>query len=192
MTPDELVRLNEIIPEVSIPAWVGRVASNFGTPGHGTPKADEFRNAALVHLPIALINMLAADQSKSADLDWFLDLVTAVNLATRRSGSASRTLEYMTYMRRYQLGLVRRGFSAQPNHHAALHLGDFLPLFGPVRTWWAFATERQIGLIQKIRTNNRFGKAVSNSHTTSDRQHQERWRRPLQRAIIELLGCVTS
>ncbi|EJD50259.1 hypothetical protein AURDEDRAFT_58701 [Auricularia subglabra TFB-10046 SS5] len=53
--------------------------------------------------------------------------------------------------------MVERGFRLKPNHHAALHLADFLSEFGPIRGWWAFPIERSIGILQRIRTNNLMG-----------------------------------
>lgn len=157
MDPQDLAELNHIFAEISIPGWLGRIATNFGTAGHGTPKADEWRASGTVYLPMGLIHMWHGRSDKYEDLKWFLDLATAVHLATKRSTSAAFAKAYLVHLRRYLHGLVERGFSLMPNHHAALHLGDFLPDVGPVRSWWAYPIERQVGLLQKINTNNRYG-----------------------------------
>ncbi|KZV91934.1 hypothetical protein EXIGLDRAFT_570811, partial [Exidia glandulosa HHB12029] len=152
-----LTEVRDIIAQITTPGWLGRVATDFGSPSHGTPKADEWRTAGTIHLPIALIRIWGDKPERHADLRWFLDLVAAVQLATRRSTSIARASEYQTYLRRYLHGLVDRGYKLRPNHHAALHLPEFLPEFGPARGWWAYPIERQIGLLQKINTNERFG-----------------------------------
>jgi hypothetical protein len=45
----------------------------------------------------------------------------------------------------------------RPNVHASFHLYDFLLLFGPVASWWSFPFERLIGVLQKIKTNDKIG-----------------------------------
>ncbi|EJD37860.1 hypothetical protein AURDEDRAFT_72787 [Auricularia subglabra TFB-10046 SS5] len=154
ISPEDLRLLRIMIGNISTPSWLGRVSKNFGSPGHGTLKADEWRTAATVQLPMALTRLWAGTERQD-DLDWFLDLVTAVQLATKRTMSVNRAEEFKKHMLKYLRGLSERGFRLLPNHHAAMHFGDFLPSFGPLRGWWAFPIERQIGLLQKIKTNNR-------------------------------------
>ncbi|KAJ6590759.1 hypothetical protein B0H10DRAFT_2233565 [Mycena sp. CBHHK59/15] len=43
------------------------------------------------------------------------------------------------------------------NVHIVFHLYDFIKLWGPVISWWAFPVERLIGLLQKIESNGRVG-----------------------------------
>jgi hypothetical protein len=42
-------------------------------------------------------------------------------------------------------------------HHLAVHIYDFLLLFGPVQSWWCFPFERLIGLLQRLPHNHKFG-----------------------------------
>ncbi|EJD36418.1 hypothetical protein AURDEDRAFT_174541 [Auricularia subglabra TFB-10046 SS5] len=156
LLPDELTQIRDIVHNISTPSWLGRVATDFGSPSHGTPKADEWRTAGTIHLPIALTTMWAGT-SKQKELDWFMNLATAIQLATRRSTSEVRAEEYRSQMRKYLHGLRERGFLLRPNHHAALHLADFLPRFGPTHGWWSFPLERQVGVLQQFNTNDRYG-----------------------------------
>ncbi|KAF8578159.1 hypothetical protein K439DRAFT_1362876, partial [Ramaria rubella] len=41
-------------------------------------------------------------------------------------------------------------------HHMALHIYDFLALFGPVRSWWCFPFECLIGMLQQLPHNHKF------------------------------------
>ncbi|EJD51435.1 hypothetical protein AURDEDRAFT_56960 [Auricularia subglabra TFB-10046 SS5] len=183
----QLTQIREIIARISTPSWLGRVATDFGSPSHGAPKADEWRTAGTVHLPMALCVMWAGTD-RQADLDWFLELATAVQLAIRRSTSKTRADDYRLYLRKYLHGLVDRGFTLRPNHHAALHLGDFLPEFGPTRSWWAYPIERQVGLLQKINTNDRFGedRLLYRSHFGPDAVSKGRWKEQSSLVIIAL------
>ncbi|KIK78949.1 hypothetical protein PAXRUDRAFT_162629 [Paxillus rubicundulus Ve08.2h10] len=47
--------------------------------------------------------------------------------------------------------------SWQPNHHASLHLDEFLHMYGPMHGWWMFPFERVIGSLQKTNTNHKIG-----------------------------------
>ena len=49
-------------------------------------------------------------------------------------------------------------YSLHPNHHMALHLRDYLLLYGPVHSWWTFPFERLIGILQRISTNYKIGR----------------------------------
>ncbi|KDR79753.1 hypothetical protein GALMADRAFT_136364 [Galerina marginata CBS 339.88] len=40
-----------------------------------------------------------------------------------------------------------------PNQHMALHLRDYILLYGPVHSWWAFPFERMIGKLQHASIN---------------------------------------
>jgi hypothetical protein len=63
---------------------------------------------------------------------------------------------------RYILDYIRDLRIIHPNakhlsvHHMAIHLYDFLILFGPVRNWWTFPFERLIGHLQRLPQNHRF------------------------------------
>ncbi|KAF8809397.1 hypothetical protein BYT27DRAFT_7254534 [Phlegmacium glaucopus] len=48
-------------------------------------------------------------------------------------------------------------YGFHPNHHLALHLHQYLLLFGPVHAWWTFPFERMIGMLQRIPTNGKIG-----------------------------------
>ncbi|KIJ09587.1 hypothetical protein PAXINDRAFT_87272, partial [Paxillus involutus ATCC 200175] len=44
------------------------------------------------------------------------------------------------------------------NHHASLHMNEFLLRYGPMHGWWMFPFERIIGTLQKTNTNHKIGK----------------------------------
>ncbi|KAG2065538.1 hypothetical protein BDR04DRAFT_1032543, partial [Suillus decipiens] len=47
--------------------------------------------------------------------------------------------------------------SWRPNHHATLHICEFLLRYGPMHGWWMFPFERIIGALQKMNTNYKIG-----------------------------------
>lgn len=91
-------------------------------------------------------------------LDNFVDLIIAVEHATRRSISEDDTTIYDDHMLKYLLG-IRSLYDRDlvPNHHLALHLTQCLKEFGPVHAWWTFPFERYNGIIGNLKTNSRTG-----------------------------------
>ena len=64
---------------------------------------------------------------------------------------------YLQHMQAYLAGLKQLfpGYKFYPNHHMALHLHEYLLLFGPVHAWWTFPFERMIGMLQRMQTNSK-------------------------------------
>lgn len=147
------------------PSWVTSLPKDLGSKRHGKLKADQWRTVATVFLPTTLIPRWspAADDVKDGVrlemLDNTMDLVNAVILATKRAITEQDCESYMKYMSRYLADLKRLypHLQLRPVHHAALHLGEFLRMYGPVYGWWTFPFERLIGVLQKIETNNKQG-----------------------------------
>ena len=69
---------------------------------------------------------------------------------------------YAEYMLTYLKDLlrIRPDLSLLPSHHNAMHTPVFLLRFGPMPGWWMFPFERVIGLLQKVKTNGKIGKAA--------------------------------
>jgi hypothetical protein len=89
VSPDVLIRVGEVIQEMTIPTWFGSVPSNFGSTAAGTIKADEWRSLITVYIPIALISLWRAGTLHPSDevgtllktvLDHMMELVCAVYL----------------------------------------------------------------------------------------------------------------
>lgn len=88
-----------------------------------------------------------------------MHLVTAVKLATMRTMTAERILQYEHHMHRYLETLLELypGAEISSYQHMALHFGDQLRRFGPTHAWRCFPFERYNYLLQKIPTNKIFG-----------------------------------
>ncbi|TFK78577.1 hypothetical protein K466DRAFT_507081, partial [Polyporus arcularius HHB13444] len=142
-----------------LPGWMQRAPKNFGSPSHGKLKADQWRTGCLVNLVITLTRLWgvpSATPRQKVLLDNFLDLVRAVDLATKRTMDQERIEKFDDYMHRYLTGLCETfQHPLVPNHHLSLHLRECLELFGPVHAWWAFPFERYNGIIQHLNTNSK-------------------------------------
>lgn len=79
------------ISNTYLPSWIERPPLNFGSPSHGKLKADHWWAVCMISLVITLICLWSALSASVDDrrlLDNFIHLVTAVDLATRRSMDA--------------------------------------------------------------------------------------------------------
>ena len=162
LTHDIINTIRHDISATVLPSWLERPPHNFGDPSHGKLKADQWRTVCTVSLVITLVRLWGHQPSDSKEgvlLQNFIHLVTAVDLATRRSMDADQARLFRHHALEYLKGL-REIFSHQlvPNHHLMLHLEACLLLFGPVHGWWGFPFERYNGLLQGLNTNNLAGK----------------------------------
>jgi hypothetical protein len=138
----------------------------------GTVKAAEWRVLSTVHIPIALVSVWGEgsihktpDLAKFARraLDHTMSLLSAVIICCYYSTSDLRLEAYLKYVLDYNRDLtqIHKDVHHLPNHHMAVHLYDFLILFGPVRSWWTFPFERLIGHLQRLPHNQHLGQMES-------------------------------
>ncbi|KDR72072.1 hypothetical protein GALMADRAFT_41703, partial [Galerina marginata CBS 339.88] len=128
-----------------------------GEPSHGKLKADQWRTLSTTYLPISLIRLweqaddFTDQRSKQCKelLEVTLSLVSAVIIASSRTTSQENADLYLYHMQKYLKGI--RGLFPRyrflPNQHMALHLAEYLRLYGPVHSWWTFPFERLIGML---------------------------------------------
>jgi hypothetical protein len=123
---------------------------------------------ATIYFPIALIlgwqgnEEDAEGRSRRKLLDLTMCVVQATWLLCRRSTCKERRESYLKYVCTYLQNLpsVAGQSTFKPNHHFALHLYEFLGLWGPVYGWWCFPFERINGTLQRISTNNKYGECL--------------------------------
>jgi hypothetical protein len=149
------------------PSWITSVPKNLGSPSHGKVKADQWRVLGTMYLPVSLVRLWgkARDGDERSErcrkiLNSTISLLSAVIVASSRVTSASRADLYLQHMQAYLSGIqsLFPEYKLHPNHHMALHLHEYLMLFGPVHAWWTFPFERIIGMLQRIPTNSKIGK----------------------------------
>lgn len=157
---------NEVLTEIqrdivatTFPSWIERPPAKFGEPGHGKLKADHWRTVCTISLVITLVRLWGTSSANAWEkriLANFIDLVIAVETATKRTTSPERIQMYKFYMLRY-LRSVQELFNAElrPNHHLALHIDECLSGLGPAHSWWCFPFERYNGVIARLNTNHK-------------------------------------
>ena len=166
-TATVMQRIREVISTTNTPSWVNSVPSNFGDSSAGTLKADEWRTMISIYLPIALISLWGSESYDQPThpprlrriLDHTMLLVSAVLIVSFRTTTTSRARAYEDYMVRYIRDMKELFPEAgyRPNHHMAIHVSDFLRLYGPAHSWWCFPFERLVGQLQRLPTNHHFG-----------------------------------
>ena len=148
------------------PTWMTSVPHNLGNPAHGKLKADQWRTLGTVHLPLSLIRLwgsVDSDNPRSVHCQKILEvtmfLVSAVVIATSHTISTAHADSYLMHMIDYLNGIKELfpKYRLHPNHHMALHIHEYLLLFGPVHSWWTFPFERMIGALQRMPHNNKPG-----------------------------------
>ena len=166
-TEKDVEALRTDIRDFVTPSWLTSIPSNLGEPSHGKLKADQWRTLGTVYLPVSLVRLWATpnkdDPQQAAGrqklLSLTLSLISAINIASSRTTSRDKANLYTRYMTEYLDGLwnLMPDYQFRPNHHMALHLSEYLLLYGPVHGWWTFPFERLIGLLQDIPNNFKNG-----------------------------------
>jgi hypothetical protein len=175
VTPEVMHRIRDVIRDTDTPSWLGSVPSKFGDAAAGPLKADEWRTMFTVYLPIALVSLWGKGTSHASSetssrlqerLDHTMSLVSAVYIACLRTMTRARINAYRCYIARWIRDIERLypDMDYRTNNHMALHIYDFLILFGPVRSWWTFPFERLIGQLQRLPHNHKFGEFVVSSN----------------------------
>ena len=145
------------------PSWLTSVPTNLGKAKHGKLKADQWRTLGTTYLPISLIRLwyLVQDSTDQCSLqcrkllEIMLSLISAVTIASSQTISQEKADLYLHHMQSYLKGLreLFPQYRFLPNQHMALHLAEYLQLYGLVHSWWTFPFERLIGMLQRIPNN---------------------------------------
>ncbi|KLO04216.1 hypothetical protein SCHPADRAFT_947876 [Schizopora paradoxa] len=156
----EVEMVQKSIQETQRPRWHKGPPSNFGEKEHGKLKADQWRSVIEFDVPVALAKL--SDDGQQAHAKLFRStmlLAVAIRYATSHKMSERRIKRYTHHILEYLKSIREINPSARlrPNHHNALHIGEYLRLFGPMHGWWMFVFERVIGKLQQVNTNNRNG-----------------------------------
>ena len=142
LTSKELRQVQLHIQSTIRPTWHGGPPPNFGEKCHGKLKADQWCSLIEFDLPVSLASLL--HQARQTDIDRLdkvfestMLLATAIQWATSHQTSSLHARTYKNYLSRYLEGIraLRSDLDLHPNHHNALHLTKFFPLFGPMHGW---------------------------------------------------------
>jgi hypothetical protein len=171
LTDREINIIQEKLQSITRPTWHRGPPTNLGEAEHGKLKAEQWRSSIEFDLPVILYQLWGSGMVRTeanaqkklrreALAHSTMLLAIAIRWGTSHVTSRHHAEQYMKYMKAYLACLQDNfpGVSWRPNHHASLHMNDFLLRYGPMHGWWMFPFERIIGALQKTNTNNKIGK----------------------------------
>ena len=159
------------------PTWHEGPPPNFSEKRHGKLKADQWRSLIEFDLPVSLASLLqqARQDRRQSDIarlskvfESTMLLATAIQWGTSHRTSSLHARTYKDYMSQYLAGIraLRPELDLHPNHHNALHLPEFFPLFGPMHGWWMYPFERVNGILQSTPSNFKLGMGIPSRSTS--------------------------
>ncbi|KIK25097.1 hypothetical protein PISMIDRAFT_97347, partial [Pisolithus microcarpus 441] len=138
------------------PIWVRSIPHNFSDARAGTLKADEWHTMVMIYLPLVLISLWGQNYKDHTN-----------RLESQYCHILEHTMDLWVTSYHGHITSWLRSFpeafpcaSICPNYHMAIHIYDYLRLFGHVRAWWCFPYECLIGHLQHMLTNHRFEETV--------------------------------
>ncbi|KAG2073508.1 hypothetical protein BDR04DRAFT_1010610 [Suillus decipiens] len=163
LTDEEINGIQAELKGIKRPSWHWGSPKNLGDAEHGKLKAEQWRLAIEFDLPVTLIKLWGVnsggEERKQKLAHSTMLLTMAIRWGMLHVTSTHHTQQYRKYMKAY-LECIRDvfpGHSFCPNHHACLHIDEFLLRYGPMHGWWMFPFERIIGGLQKTITNHKIG-----------------------------------
>jgi len=121
---------------------------------------DQWRSVGMIHLVITLVRLWGHSQGREWQmLNNYMHLITAIYIASLRSTSNDLASDYTDHFKNYLSGVMElyKEAKVQPVHHACLHFEKLLVGLGPVHSWRTWAFERFNYMLQRTKTNMRFG-----------------------------------
>lgn len=115
-------------------------------------------------LPITLTRLWGDHRPESTErkrLDNFMELISAIKLATSRQMTPDKIKKYETHLQRYLKTLLELyDVDITPYEHLALHFGPMLERFGPTHSWRCNVFESYNYVMRQIPTNHKFGASL--------------------------------
>ncbi|PPQ87743.1 hypothetical protein CVT25_015171 [Psilocybe cyanescens] len=189
LTSEDMDEVRRDIQAMVKPSWATSIPTSISSSGPKL-KSDQWRAAGSLYLPVTLIRLWSRSGDDIATcerrdlLELTMALFQAVSIISSRTTSARHGKLYLEHMLLYrqELACLFPDYKCHPNHHLALHLGEFLSAYGPVHGWWTFPFERMIGTLQRIHTNYHPGEYEA---TIAQSWH----RRSNLRALLSKIAC---
>ncbi|PCH35844.1 hypothetical protein WOLCODRAFT_80993 [Wolfiporia cocos MD-104 SS10] len=154
------------LARTELPSWINPAPANLGTSERGKLHANQWLTACTINFPITLIRLWGVESATSRKhgmLHNFMELVATVTVSSLLETSDDLIVLYNASITRYLKSLkgLYKEVDFKPNHHLALHVGDFLREFGPVHSVRTFFLEQLNYTLQREHTNLKFGKYVA-------------------------------
>ncbi|MBW0565380.1 hypothetical protein O181_105095 [Austropuccinia psidii MF-1] len=161
-------RFREKLAGVVLPGNIQPLPKDLGSPKHGKLKAMQWVSLWKYVIPLIILNLFVSDVNNIEKLVNRYNLlqntaflVRCTNLITSwpLKKSIGRNFEktYFKYGKTSQS--VFKNVNILPKHHYALHVRKQMDLWGPMGGVAEFWGERLVGMLQQLKTNDKFGKS---------------------------------
>ncbi|KAG1885889.1 uncharacterized protein F5891DRAFT_1232191 [Suillus fuscotomentosus] len=156
-----LAEVQRDMARTRLPYWVSPAPREAGSTRVGKLSADQWRSFCTIHLVVTLGRIWGPSDPTSRFrkmLDNYMDLVTAVKVASMRTMTPARIASYNLHMDRYLKNVLELypQINLTLNHHLSAHFGELLQRFGPTHAWRCWIFERINYMLQQIPTNKKF------------------------------------
>lgn len=164
LTDEEIDAIQAELNGIKQPSWHRGPPKNLGDAEHGKLKAEQWQSAIEFDLPVTLMKLWGAGYAGKERRQKLAHSTMLLAMAIRWGTSHVTSLHHAQQYRKYMMTYLEciqdlfPSYSFRPNHHACLHLYEFLLRYGPMHGWWMFPFERIIGGLQKTNTNHKIGK----------------------------------
>ncbi|KAG2054412.1 hypothetical protein BDR06DRAFT_855028, partial [Suillus hirtellus] len=137
LTDQEINAIQAELSSIMQPSWHCKLLKNLGDAEHSKLKAEQWWMAIEFDLLVMLVKLWGTKYGDGEE--WRPKLAHSTMLLT-----------YLKCIRD-----VFPGYSFRPNHHACLHLHEFLLRYEPMHGWWMFPFEWIIDGLQKVNMNHK-------------------------------------
>ncbi|MBW0478864.1 hypothetical protein O181_018579 [Austropuccinia psidii MF-1] len=162
-TKQKVQEFRELMQGVTMPTGATRLPLNLGAARHGCLKASQWLSLFTLVIPLIIPRMYITKRSidmKSSQAKFLQntgDLIQCTRIVFAKVCREGHAAHFFHAYNRYTL-LAREVFNnpnVKPNHHYALHIPEQMKLWGPLMGVAEFSGERMIGLLQKVKTNQK-------------------------------------
>jgi len=160
--------LSKIISTTYLPQKLAHNAPpvTFGQKRHGSLTAAQWSTLCMYSLLIAVTKVWASQQPSSLQGQWlrnYWHLCCVVRLSHCRSVRSSEIAKLRYHCYAYVTSCARLfpDTLLRPSHHFLLHIADQTEWAGPIPERWAYPFERTNGWLQRVNTNHKPGKLLT-------------------------------
>ncbi|KAG2046250.1 hypothetical protein BDR06DRAFT_977615 [Suillus hirtellus] len=157
-TPEVMQCITDVIQTADMPSSLRSVPHNFGETKAGTMNVlVSLWGEGSTHCNLEIT------ANHCAILDHTMALISAVHIVCLQSMMMARAAAYHGYIVNWvrDLQTLLPHAPHHTNGHMALHVWDYLQLFGPMQSWWCFPYEHLIGQLQRLPSNYIFDHKTS-------------------------------
>ncbi|MBW0476144.1 hypothetical protein O181_015859 [Austropuccinia psidii MF-1] len=167
LSEDTKQKLKKRIQDVVVPKGVSHIPLNIGEKGVGRLKASQWRALFGIYIPLVALDVFwDCDDPDNIFLINTGSLICCTEIVGKSSITKNDAIEFEEGYRKYQetSNEIFQDIRVTPNHHYSMHIPDQLLWWGPLMGVLEFGGERLIGVLQRFKTNSKYGIYLKNKN----------------------------